>query len=116
MSGAQSFSPGRLSERITLQQKSVTRNGIGEEVETWADVATVWAEPIPLRGREFYAANQTQQAVDVRFRIRDRAGVTPDLRLVWRSEPYDVTGVIPGTGQYLGLTEIMAVRGVRNGR
>ena len=42
-------------------------------------------------------------------------GAKPDT-LVWRSEPYDITGVIPGTGQYLGLTEIMAVRGVRNGR
>lgn len=107
---------GKLNERLTLQQKSVSRNGIGEEVETWADVATVWAEAIPLRGREFFSANQTQQVVDVRFRIRDRSGLSPDLRIVWRSELYDITGLIPGTGPYLGLTEIMAIRGVRNGR
>ena len=106
----------KLSERVTLQQKSVTKNGIGEELVTWADIATVWAEVIPLRGREFFAANQIQQAADIRVRIRERAGLTPDLRLVWKSQPYDITGLIPGTGPYRGLTEILALGGVRNGR
>lgn len=106
----------KLSERVTLQQKSVTKNGIGEEIVTWSDVATVWAEVIPLRGREFFAANQIQQAADIRVRIRERAGLSPDLRLVWKSQPYDITGLIPGTGPYAGLVEIVALSGVRNGR
>lgn len=107
---------GRLAERITFQQKSVTRNGLGEEVVTWGDVATVWAESIPLRGGELYAANQTQQTVDVRFRIRARSGLTNDMRLLWRTEPYDITAIIPGAGKWQGMTEIMAISGVRNGR
>ena len=107
---------GEMTERITFQQRSVTKNGLGEEVVTWADVATVWAEVRPLRGREFYAANQTQQVVDVRFVIRKRSGLTVDQRLLWKSTPYDITGLIPGTGPYLGTLEIMATNGVRNGR
>lgn len=107
---------GRLVERVTIQQKSVTRNGLGEEVVTWGDLVTVWAEAIPLRGREFYAANQTQQVVDVRFRIRARSGLTNDMRLLWRTEPYDITALIPGAGIWQGMTEIMAISGVRNGR
>ena len=107
---------GKLSERITFQQKGVTKNAIGEEVVTWSDVATVWAESRPLRGREFYAANQTQQVVDVRFIVRQRAGLTVDLRLLWKATPYDITGLIPGTGPYDGTLEIMATNGVRNGR
>ncbi len=107
---------GKMRERVTFQQKSATRNALGEEVVTWTDVCTVWAEAIPLRGREFYAANQTQQAVDVRFRIRARAGLTNDMRLLWKATPYDITGLIPGTGPYAGTREIMATNGVRNGR
>ena len=107
---------GKMTERVTFQQKSVTRNGLGEEVVTWGDVCTIWAEAIPLRGREFYAANQTQQVVDVRFRIRARAGLTNDMRLLWKAQPYDITGLIPGTGPYIGTLEIMATNGVRNGR
>lgn len=107
---------GKLSERVVLQQKSATRNSIGEEVISWAPIATVWAEAIPLRGREFFAAAQNQQAVDVRFRIRSRSGLTGDMRLLWKTEPYDIMALIPGTGPYAGLIEIMAVKGVRNGR
>ncbi len=107
---------GKMSERVTFQSKSVTKNTLGEEVVTWGDVATVWAEARPLRGREFYAANQTQQVVDVRFIVRARAGLTVDMRLLWKSTPYDITGLIPGTGPYEGTLEIMASNGVRNGR
>jgi SPP1 family predicted phage head-tail adaptor len=71
---------------------------------------------VPLRGGEFYAANQTQQSVDVRFRIRARTGLTNDMRLLWKSAAYDITALIPGTGKWQGTTEIMAINGVRNGR
>lgn len=107
---------GKLDQRITFQQKGVTKNAIGEEVVTWSDVVTVWAEVVPLRGREFYAANQTQQVVDVRFRIRARSGLTNDMRLLWKTQPYDITALIPGTGPFAGTLEIMAMNGARNGR
>lgn len=106
---------GSLDQRITLQQKSVTRASNGEEVVTWGDVATVWAEAVPVRGREFFAAAQMQQAVDVRFRIRTRSGLTGNMRVMWKAQPYDITAMIPGTAQYAGYIEIMAVSGVRNG-
>jgi SPP1 family predicted phage head-tail adaptor len=107
---------GKYDQRVTFQQKGVTKNAIGEEVVTWSDVVTLWAEVVPLRGGEFYAANQTQQSVDVRFRIRARSGLTNDMRLLWKSAAYDITALIPGTGKWQGTTEIMAINGVRNGR
>jgi SPP1 family predicted phage head-tail adaptor len=107
---------GKKRERITFQQKAVTKNGIGEEVVTWNEVATVWAEARPLRGQEFHAANQMQQTVDVRFFIRYRADLTNDMRLLWKTQPYDITGLIPGTGPYQAELEITAINGVRNGR
>jgi SPP1 family predicted phage head-tail adaptor len=109
------IAPGERRERITLQQKQVTRNAIGEAIHTWADVATVWAAVRPLRGTQFYAANQMQHTVDVRFFIRVGPVVTPAMRLLWKTVPYDITGVIPGTGDYLGDLEIMATTGVRDG-
>lgn len=105
-----------LDQRVTFQSKSATRNSLGEEVVTWADVVTVWAEAVPVRGNEFYAANAIQQTVDVRFRIRMRTGLTDEMRLLWKSEPYDIVALIPGTNRYLGLIEIMTLKGVRNGR
>lgn len=114
------FSSARAKHRIKLQSKSVTRNAIGEEVVTWADVVTetadhcLWAEVWPLKGREFFAAQQTQYAADVRFRIRYRSDITREHRVLWNSEPYDIVQIIDvGAGRH--TTEIMAVNGIRNG-
>lgn len=106
---------GRLNQRLTIQAKTVTRAANGEELVAWAGVVTVWAEAIPLRGREFFAAAQMQQAIDVRFRIRARADIDGAMRLLWKSQPYDIVAIVPGTAQYAGTLEIMAVSGVRNG-
>jgi SPP1 family predicted phage head-tail adaptor len=110
------ISAAEFNQRITLQSKSVTRNSIGEEVVTWGDVATVWAKVMPLRGNAFYAANQQQHSIDARFLIRQRTGLTEDMRLQWKGEPYDITSIIKGTGPYTGTLELAAINGVRDGR
>ena len=104
---------GRLDQRVTLQQKSVTRAANGEEVVSWTPVATVWAEVRQIRGKEFFAAAQMQDATDVRVRIRYRAGVTRDMRLLWRGASLDIVAVIE-LGRKEAL-ELMCVSGVRNG-
>lgn len=108
---------GKLNQRVSIQQKTITRNPAnGEEGVAWSLVATVWAEAIPVRGNAFFAANQQQHTVDVRFRIRERADLAIDMRLVWNGRHYDITAIIPGTDKYVGLLEIMAINGVRDGR
>jgi len=115
------FNPGRANQRVRPQGKSVTRNAIGEEIVTWTDVVTdtadhcLWAEVWPLKGREFFAAAETQYAADVRFRIRFRSGIVREQRILWDGEPYDITQVVDvGAGHH--TLEILATNGVRNGR
>lgn len=115
------FPAGRARERIKLQSKSVTKNAIGEEVVTWTDAVTdaadhcLWAEAWPLKGREFFAAQQTQYAADVRFRLRYRAGLTQDMRVVWNGDAFDILSIVD-VGAAHHTTEILAVHGVRNGK
>jgi len=115
------FAIGRASHRIRIEEKSVTRNSIGEEVVTWEDVITdtadnsIWAEVWPLKGREFFAAQQTQYAADVRFRLRYRAGLTQDMRVVWNGDAFDILSIVD-VGAAHHTTEILAVHGVRNGK
>lgn len=106
---------GKFNERVTLQSKVAARTGIGEEVVTWADVATVWAHVEPIRGREFFAAAQLQDATDHRVTIRYRTGVTRDQRVVWRSQPLDIVSVIDVNARRENL-ELMCLSGVRNGQ
>ena len=114
------FDTGRARDRVRSQRKSVTRNAIGEEVISWRDVVftgdrCVWAEAWPLRGREFFNAQQTQYAADVRFRLRYRAGLTQDMRVVWNGDAYDILSIVD-VGAAHRTTEILAVHGVRNGK
>lgn len=115
------FPAGRARERIKLQSKAVTKNAIGEEVVTWTDAVTdaadhcLWAEAWPLKGREFFAAQSTQYAADVRFRIRYRSGLTREMRVLWNDDPYDIVQIIDVGAQHQTI-EILAVNGIRNGR
>ena len=85
---------GRLDRRLTLQRRTLIENDYGEGVETWNDLATVWAEKIPVRGSERYAAMQTVAEVEERFKIRYRTGLTPLDRVICDGITYDVQGVL----------------------
>jgi SPP1 family predicted phage head-tail adaptor len=98
---------GALDQRVTIQSKTATRDAYGAEVITWSDVATVWMEAEPLSGREYIAMRQTQSDVTTRFRCRYRAGITTAMRLVWRTQPFNITEVIDRNGRRAEL-EILA--------
>lgn len=106
---------GDLNQRITLQQRNVSIDALGEEVGAWADVAIVWASVKPSRGREYFAAGQMQDPQDVRIRIRHRAGVTELMRAVWRGVPHGINAVIDADGAGVML-ELMCTKGLRDGR
>lgn len=106
--------PWELTHRVTLQSRSVTQDALGQEAASWADVVTVWAQAQPLRGREFFAAGQTQSEVTTRFLIRWRSDVVPTMRVIWRGEPYDIDAAIDVDGARQVL-ELMCRAGVRDG-
>lgn len=104
---------GRLNQRVTFEQKSVTRATNGEEVTTWVVLDTVYAEVKQLRGKEFFAAAQMQGTMDHQIRIRYRTDITRDMRAVWRSQTLDIVSIAE-LGNKDAL-EIMCLSGVRNG-
>ena len=107
------MNPGDLDQRVTLQSKSVTRAANGEEVVTWTDVATVWAQVEPIRGREFFAAAQMADSIDHRVVVRYRAGIAREMRVLWGAVALDIVTVI-ARGRRESV-ELMCVSGVRNG-
>lgn len=108
------FRAGRMDQRVTLQTRSVVTDAMGQDTITWTDLATVWAELLPLRGAEFFAAAQVQSEQTVKVHIRYRTDVTTSCRLVWGTTNYDVTAVlIVGRKDML---ELMCTQGVKDGR
>lgn len=106
---------GHLRERITLQQRAAGVDALGQALANWVDVATVWAQALPIRGREWFAAGQTQSEVSVRFVLRYRAGVDASMRVLWRGQAHDIVSAIDVGGARVDL-ELMCLAGVKDGR
>lgn len=84
---------GRLDRRITLQSVTRTQDAAGQAIESWADLATCWAEVRPVRGAEAVAGGERQATSLREFRIRWREGVTPQYRIVFEARNYDIRDV-----------------------
>lgn len=90
---------GTLRHRVTIQSRTETQNSFGETTWTWADWKTVWAEVVPVGGREFFAAKEVQAQEMIRIRIRYQAGITQKHRVKWTDGETDryfaIESVIP---------------------
>jgi SPP1 family predicted phage head-tail adaptor len=87
---------GRNRE-IVIQRATVTQDpGSGENVETWADLATVWAEMMPLSDGERVKAAEVSAEITTRFRIlwsSTVSTVNPKDRLTFDGKTWDIWGV-----------------------
>jgi len=110
-----SLNAGHLDQLVVLQSRATGQDAHGQANGAWQAVATLWAQVQPLRGNEFFAAGQTHAEVDVRIRIRYRAGVLPTMRVLWRGTPHDIISVIEPNGGREQL-ELMCRTGARDGR
>ena len=104
---------GLMRNRVTVEGLTVTQStSSGEELETWATVATEWMQVEPMAGSEFFRSDATMERQPVMFKRRHRSGLMLDEkthRLVWRGETYDVESV-SDTGGRERMDEIVGVR------
>jgi SPP1 family predicted phage head-tail adaptor len=85
---------GKLSRRVTIQQKATTQDAYGQPVQTWTDVAEVWADIRDMSGKEYFAAQATQNPVQTKITIRYRAGIVPAMRVIYGSDTYNIEAVL----------------------
>jgi len=104
---------GWLRHRIVIQRLVGTKNSYGEVVQSWQDVATVWASIEPLRGREYVEAAAAQATVDHRIRIRYRSGISPTMRVTYGERIFEVVSVIDPREQHKEL-ELMCKEDVND--
>lgn len=83
-----------LRHRITIQKKFFTKDPEGLPIEEWRDVVTVWAEILPLRGREFFEAAAVNKERTIKVRIRFRKGLDGDLRALYKDRILHIYSMI----------------------
>ena len=101
---------GDLDRRIVLQRATTAQDETGQEIETWAALATVWASWRRASARETLAAAEVAAAVTDIFVIRWWSGVSdlnPKDRVQYAGRTYDIADVSE-IGRHEGL-QISAV-------
>jgi SPP1 family predicted phage head-tail adaptor len=93
---------GKLSTRITIQQRSTTQDTVGQPLDTWTTFATVWADVRTTNGlsfiKEAIRANAEVSMMRTSFRIRYRTGINAGMRVLLGSTVYDIEAVMPDLG------------------
>ena len=85
---------GKLKHLGTIQEAAITRNAVGEETQTWSTRATGWFQILPLSGKEFIAAQQTNAEVTHSIRGRWVDGVTAKMRLLVGARVFEFLAVM----------------------
>jgi len=96
---------GSLDRRLVLQKRVVTANALNEEVETFTDLAKVWASKTDVSDAEKVRAQQVGAEITTRFQIRWAsawATLNPKDRCVCEGREYEITGV-KELGRRVGL-------------
>lgn len=86
---------GKFNNRIIIQQRTSTQDAIGQPVQTWSDVATVWADIKHPSGLAAIKADADVSLVRASIRIRKRAGIDAGMRVVRGADVYDIQAVLP---------------------
>jgi len=85
---------GRRDKRVTIQTPSVVSDDLGQAINTWGTLATVWAAVKPLTGDQRLAAQQVDATASHTVTILYRADVTPKMRVLYGSRILEIQAVM----------------------
>jgi SPP1 family predicted phage head-tail adaptor len=86
--------PGTLRHRITLQRAVESPDSLGAMVETWQNLANVWASVEPLSAREQFNLHSTYTEATHKVTIYYLAGVTAKCRVLFGTRTFNIESVV----------------------
>ncbi len=81
---------GALRHRMALQAAQRVGDGGGGAIETWSDVAEVWARIAPVGGNERVLAEAITGQVTHEITIRHRSDVRPAMRFRFGARIFEI--------------------------
>ncbi len=96
-------------QSIVFKTQTVTKTATGANSTATATFATVWASVTPLSGREYFAAQQTQNAASYRVGMWWITGITPRMTITWGTKTLQILDVIDRTDMNPRELELMCM-------
>lgn len=86
---------GLLNRRVTIQQLQSGVDPIGQPIESWVDVTTVYASIKVPTGFSAIKADADVSITQRNIRCRYREGINAGMRAVHKSVTYQINAVLP---------------------
>jgi SPP1 family predicted phage head-tail adaptor len=85
--------PGLLRTELTLEQATLSPDTVGGHVESWSEVATVFALIEPVAAASVFGADQTLEEVTHRISLRAREGLASGMRFTKGARVFEILTV-----------------------
>ena len=85
---------GRMRYRIDIEEFSISKNTNGFPIKKWNNICTVWADIVPVSGKELLNSGQIISEVTDKIYIRYRTGINTDMRVRHEDKYYNITSVL----------------------
>lgn len=85
---------GALNRRVTIQQLAAGQDALGQPVQTWSAVATVWANIRYETGAETIRSDKDTAIAKVSIRLRRRTDVTNGMRALYGATVFAIKAVL----------------------
>jgi SPP1 family predicted phage head-tail adaptor len=89
----------KLRHRITLIKPTYQQNGTGENEATFADYKTVWANVVPVSGKELIESQKLRAETAYKISLRYASDVTSDMRIRYNQMQLEISAVINVAGR-----------------
>jgi len=111
------FKASTMTDRIIIERPETTRDEIGQPIDSWVNVATVWANVLFVNGRtyssEFISAQKEVDKTVASMRIGWRLDITTQMRVRFRGDIYNIQAVLPDANHQ--FVDLAVHTGVNNG-
>ncbi len=108
------ISAGRLRHTVQIERNTASLDSYGDETDSWALFATRRASIEPIRGREYWTAQEQESEITHRIMMRydSKIGtITTKDRLRFKTRIFDIKSVLNNRETNRTL-EIMAIERV----
>lgn len=87
---------GEMRDRITILKRQETEGPVKPlDDRAFDDYCTIWAKAEHLKGREFWSAKAVNAETTIRFIIRYRTDILPNMRIRFENRTYNISAVMP---------------------
>jgi SPP1 family predicted phage head-tail adaptor len=86
---------GDLNRRVRIERRDQTQDELGQPVDTWVEVATVWCNVRMLTGKETLTSDADVGTASASIRIRYRTDIDNGMRAIVDGVIFNIGAPLP---------------------